>query len=324
MNRILVVSEQSKGDNLEISYEMLGKANELAASSGAQVYTVCFCQEENCLEKLAKYGAKKIIACQCDKNKSYVYYSKILEKIVEKYQFEMVLFASTVLGKKMSSVLATSIGAGLVADCINVSIDEERKYIFARAAMSSSIIAKIVCDSDCVQICTVKKNVFKECIKKVETVSYDIEMYKAELEDPFAGFIKVLSMEGNDNKHKFNIENSNLIFSVGRGVEKNDIDKVRKLAEYYHADFAGTRPMTESGIIAREQQVGQSGVAVKPKVYVAFGISGASQHVVGIGSSTIVIAINNDENANIFQYADYKIVADTHQVIEKLCKNIER
>lgn len=324
MNRILVVSEQSHEDNLEICYEMLGKANELAAGNGAEVYTVCFGQEEKCLEELAEYGAGKIIACECDKNRSYAYYSEILEKLVEKYQFELVLFPGTVLGKKMSASLAAGISAGLVADCINIHIDEKHRYLFARAAMSSSIIAKIACNADCVQICTVKKNVFKECVKKAKTAAYSVERYKVEAEDPFAGFVQVLSAEAAGNKQKFHIENANVIFGVGRGVEKEDIAKVKALADYYHADFAGTRPMTESGIIVREQQIGQSGVSVKPKVYVAFGISGASQHIVGLSSSTAVIAVNKDENANIFHYADYKIVADTHQVIDKLYKNMER
>lgn len=324
MNRILVVSEQGKGKNLEINFEMLGKANELAWEGGIEVYAVCFSQEKKCQEELAEYGAKRVIACRCDENRSYVYYSKILEKLIEKYQFEMVLFASTVLGKKMASSLASDIGAGLVADCIDISMDEEHRYIFARAAMSSSIIAQIVCCKDCVQIATVKKNVFKGCIKRMETVSYDIEAYQVDAKDPFEGYAKVLSVEDMEHENKFHLENSNLIFSIGRGVEKDDIEKVKELADYYHADFAGTRPMTEAGIIVREQQVGQSGISVNPKVYVAFGISGASQHLVGLGSQTIVIAINNDENANIFNFADYKIVADAHQVIGKLYANMER
>lgn len=240
------------------------------------------------------------------------------------YQAELVLFAGTPLGKRLSSTVSTGIGAGLVADCINIYTDDEYKYVFARAAMSSSIIAKIVCAENCVQICTVKKNVFKGSVKKDNNVKAEKVYLSFEIEDPCKDSIKVISKEDIVKNNNYHLESANLIFGVGRGVSREDIDKVKELAQYYNAEFAGTRPMTEENIIVREQQIGQSGVSVRPKVYVAFGISGASQHMVGLSSATIVIAINKDEKSAIFDSADYKIVADTHDVIEKLYKNIKR
>lgn len=315
---ILVVSEPNCTGNHELNYELIGKANELAVQNGAQVLTVIIDKEEkNNLDGLKKYGAKKIIFYPCNQKKTYAFYADIVIRLCNRYRPELVLFPGTVLGKGISATAATDLGAGLIADCIDIQTDDNRKYLFARAAMNSQIIAKIVCVDACIQMCTVKKNVFQSSVRVSSSADTKIEILKTDIADSYEGQLQLLSKESIDMKNSVDLENAKIIIGAGRGVRAGDIDRLKELSGYWGAEYAATRVLVEEGILPKNRQIGQSGISVKPVLYIAFGISGASQHMVGLKNAKKIVAINKDSNAPIFGYADYAIVADTHEVIEK-------
>ena len=135
--------------------------------------------------------------------------------------------------------------------------------------------------------------------------------------------MEVIKIEKLVQKSKAPLDFSNIVFGIGRGVNEDTYEIIKKLAQKIGAEIAGTRAVVEAGVMGKERQVGQSGINISPNVYVAFGISGATQHIVGIKNAKLVIAINQDENATIFDYADYKVVADVNDIAKALCDMIE-
>ncbi len=316
-NLILVVCDPLIDYYEDLNYQLLGKARALAKENGAKVLCIYWGKDKEYAEALQCYGAGKVILCDYEDD-DYTVLSEIVRHIITNYMPSLVLFTGTDLGKATAATVATMVGAGLVADCIEIKPQGHKKYIFSRAALSSSVIANIVCNEGEIQMGTVKPNIFIKYVEKGPEAEKNLTEYHNSFPGRFEDYIQAIKLQENTYVEPCNLEKSKIIFAVGRGVSDEDLKVIHELALEYGADIGGTRIMVEKGKITKSRQIGQSGTNVAPDLYVAFGISGANQHITGIQNAKNIFAINNDEKATIFEYSDYAMISDVHEVIKKL------
>lgn len=317
MNNILVITHPYA--ERKTNYELISEAHNLSFNNATNVNV--FIMEkysEELVQSYQKYGGENFLIHEVDKEQEYIYYVELIVRVCKEYKPDLVLYPGTDLGKAISASVATILQSALIADCVDIQILDDNKYCFSRAAMNSSIIAKIRCSKDCIHMCTVKKNVFdmKEVEKYEKLNIRNILFDRAKI---YEDKIEILDITENKNKtHESDIENAKIIFGIGKGVSREDITKIEDLAKIYHAEIGCTRTIVEESIMDKTRQIGQSGKMVSPDIYIAFGISGASQHMIGLKNAKTIIAINRDEHAVICKYADYVIVADTHDIITSM------
>lgn len=324
IKKIWVVCAEGNKKIKEHTFQLLGKARSLHEKGASIVTAVCIGSfEESDLKLLFQHGAQEIIidrACSDDLEEV----SDSLGAMVNEYSPDLIMFPATTFGKACAASLQGLINSGLTADCIDIGVYSEGRYLFSRTALNSSVIANIVCINTEIQMCTVRKNVFASCIYVFFEVGKVIE-YKNPIPAKRMNKMKLLLREPLNLTLNQQLENAKLVFAFGRGVkDRSTLQLFYKAAEYFGAEVAGTRAVVEEGLLDRSRQVGQSGISIAPKLYFAFGISGASQHIVGIKNASCIIAINNDEAAPIFEYANYCIVDDCHTILEELIKVAER
>ncbi len=300
--------------------QLINKAYDLARSKEMNSVAVCIGEnDEKTISLFAQNGADSVLEAKYKGNdKTEV--AEILKQMIKKYEPEMIMFPGESMGKYLASVCATTFQAGLTADCVDISLSADGDFIFSRAALNDSVIANIKVVNSNIKMCTVKKNAFlnknyvfkKEC--KVIDFNYDININSN----------KIVVLERDEavaEENDSNWKSANVVFGIGRGVvSKTYVDYIFKLAHRYGAAVVGTRAIVEAGILEEKRQVGQSGHSISPDIYIAFGISGACQHIVGIKNAKTIIAINKDEKAAIFDYADYKIVNSVESIIDEWIK----
>jgi len=299
--------------------QLLNKANILAKQINVDVFVISIGKyDEYTLKRLFQFGATNVLFCEND-NCDEAIHSNILGNMIQEKKPGLLIFPATQFSKVVAATLSSRFEAGLTADCIDIELDTEGIFIFSRAALNNSVIARIKCANFKIQMCTVKENVFPllECTTEknvcIEKFNYSIgEIF----EFPKIDILKK-SLIQKENTVSLNL--AKVVFAVGRGVNNGETIKlIRKVAKKYKAEIIGTRGAVEEGLVERSRQVGQSGISICPNVYIGFGISGASQHMVGIKNSKIIIAINSDENAPIFNYADYSVLDDVKSVLKEL------
>lgn len=294
------------------SHQLLSKATELVQGKDASVCAICI---GNFNKSLSKYGVDEIIHIDSE----CINYRQISSLLKELYCSEedkpsLVLFPATKWGKCIAADLAIKIGAGLTAECIDIESDNECQFTFTRAAINSTVLAQIKCVNTRISMCTCKKDVFAatELNNKVVPVRKFASKMQLSFQTP-----AVLHSELEDNKeNNVELEQSRIVFGVGRGVK--DLNLITRVAKKYNAAIAGTRAVVEEGLIDKKSQVGQSGINISPDLYVAIGISGATQHTVGIKNAKKIIAVNTDPNAMILAYSDYCIIDDYTKIFEML------
>lgn len=306
--------------NSNHNLQLINKAKQLSTHRNRALHVICIgLPDENAFDDIGVYGIDSIIYTETE-TKDILMHINILDRLIREKKPELLMFPSTMYAKALSAALSSRLQAGLVADCIDITVDGDGGYIYARAAINDSVIARIKCMNSDYELCTVKQNVFMlsgcalTCKPVVEKYTFDTRESAGSRITP----IHVLSQTIIDSREAVEI-NSNVVFAVGRGVkEKGTVELIRKLAAKYKAGLIGTRAAVEEGLIEKERQVGQSGASICPNLYIGFGISGASQHMVGIKNSKKVIAVNSDKNAPIFNYADYAIVDNLDNVLKDL------
>lgn len=316
---IMVFAEQRRGELEEAAFELLAKGRELANSLGVELYALLICKNiENKPEELIAGGADKVIVVRDNSLHHFLPepYTNILLYIINKYKPTIFLAPSTTQGRALLSRTAASIYTGLTADCTGLSVDEEGNLIQTRPAFGGSVKAKIITPNTRPQMATVRPKVFsplpKNPEKAGEIIEETIPSEKLKSVSKFESWIS-------DETSLISIEDADIIVAGGRGLGKEENFKfLFELAELMGAAVGASRTVIDEGWIPYSHQVGQTGKTVAPSIYMAFGISGAIQHLEGMRSSDFIVAVNKDSEAPIFKVADIGIVADLFDVIPAL------
>lgn len=317
----VVVAEQKFGEIMPITYELLGKARDLATIKNEVVEVIVLGSKlEKEVDKLAMFGAETVIYVDHPllENYSTDAYTKIITDYLDERKPETVLVGATTLGRDLAPRIAARIGTGLTADCTKIEIDEtDGKLLQTRPAFGGNLMATIICPKNRPQMATVRQGVMDKA-SKVEQKS-EIEVIKPELSqgDIVAKVLKVVK----ETKKIVRLTDAEIIVAGGRGVDGSEgFSMLKELAVLLNGQVAGSRAAVDSGWIDHEYQVGQTGTTVRPTIYIACGISGAIQHIAGMQDSTYIIAINTNENAPINEIADYAVTGDLFEIVPELIK----
>lgn len=332
---VWVFAEQEDGEINQASYELLGKAHELATQVNTKVGAVLVGQNSLELQNsLISYGADKVYTITSDLLNDFqpILYSRVVCELLDKYKPQMVLFSATPLGRELAPRVAYRACSGLTADCTALDIFDYKKgtqdYTAilkqTRPALGGNIMASIITQNSRIQMSTVRPGVM-QALEPDEKRTGAIIKYEPVLTEADLT-VKIISSE--ESPATSELKDAAIIVAGGRGCRtKEGFDNcVPPLADALgrflgdNAMVGASRVAVEMGFTDRSHQVGQTGQTVKPKLYVAVGISGAVQHISGMQNSGIVLAINKDSNASIFKTADFGIVGNFEELVPKLIK----
>jgi len=323
---IWVFIEQTGGVAHPVSFELLTKARELAKQLDCQVGAVSIGKSVSHLAREAsRFGADKFYIIEDEIFKDYRTepYRNALSELIFKYKPEIFLIGATTQGRDLSGSVATELRTGLTADTTKQEIDPETgMLLMTRPTFGGSLMATIVCPKDRPQMSTVRPGVFK-AIPIEHSNEIEIIRGKTNLtEDQIVKKIlkKVVSAEGNINLGFYDV-----IVAGGKGIgNKDNFNMIKELAEVLGGTWAGSRKAVELGFVPQNRQVGQTGQTVHSKLYIACGISGAIQHLVGMQTSDVIISVNTDENAPVFDVSTYCIVEDAIKFVPKLIAELKK
>ncbi|OFX81083.1 MAG: electron transfer flavoprotein subunit alpha [Bacteroidetes bacterium GWE2_29_8] len=332
MNNIFVYCEIEEGLIADVSYELLSKGRKLADELQCKLNAVVIGDDLNGIENnLFKYGVDT--AFVFDDNRFYPYrtlpHASIVTKLFEEEKPQIALFGATSIGRDLAPRVASALKSGLTADCTNLVIGDytetrtgkEYKNLLyqIRPAFGGSIIATIVNPDTKPQLATVREGVMKN---EPLTKPINGEVVKHNIDDYIKNEDFVLDIiERHIEAKKINIKGASIIIAGGYGVgSKASFDKLFELAEILGAEVGASRAAVDAGFVDHERQIGQTGITVRPKLYIACGISGAVQHRAGMDESAMIISINSDPKAPINSIADYVIIGDINDVMPKMIK----
>lgn len=322
---VFVFAQQVEGKINKVSYELIGKAKELAADLNTTVSAVLLADDAgNMADKLASYGADKVIVIEDPVLKDYMTepYTMAITKVIEDYKPEIVLFGATAIGRDLAPRVSARVKTGLTADCTKLEIDENTKNLrMTRPAFGGNIMATILSPEHRPQMATVRPGVMKMQEKK-EGVKADLEKLNMTFEknSNFVNIDEVITKVSD----KIDIMDAKILVSGGRGVGNPENFKIlQDLADVLGATVSSSRAAVDAGWTDKDIQVGQTGKTVRPHVYFAIGISGAIQHLAGMEEADIIIAINKDETAPIFDVADFGLVGDLNKIVPQLTQKLK-
>jgi electron transfer flavoprotein alpha subunit len=332
VNNIIVYCEIEDGHVVDVSLELLTKGRKLANDLKCQLEAVAIGSNLNGMEKeIMQYGVD--ILHTADDERLYPYlnlpHSTILSKILEVEKPQIALFGATSIGRDLAPRIASALKSGLTADCTSLEIgdhyDKKTKTQYdnllyqIRPAFGGNIIATIINPDTRPQMATVREGVMK---KEILSPTYQGEVKKVDISKMLNNTDFVVKIiERHMEKQKINIKNSPIIVSGGYGVgSKDTFNLLFELADVLGGEVGGSRAAVDAGFIPHERQIGQTGITVRPKIYIACGISGAVQHRAGMQESAMIISINNDSKAPINNIADYAIIGDVADVIPKMIR----
>jgi electron transfer flavoprotein alpha subunit len=321
---VWVFVEQSDGVPAEVSWELLGVGAELAKLRQVELCAVVIGSNiENLCQESFAYGATKayLIDSPIYLNYRTEPYQQAVCYLINKYKPEIVLVGATGLGRDLAGAVATEVSTGLTADCTGLTIDENGLLMQTRPAFGGNIMATIKTERTRPQMSTVRPHVMP-MPKKDTNCAGQIVREKYDLKEKDM-LVKVLEVIDDRKAGDVDIAGAEVIVSGGRGMQNKENFKIlQELADELGGVVGGSRATIEAGWLPVERQVGQTGKTVRPKIYFACGISGAIQHLVGMQDSDIIIAINRDPNAPIFEVATYGIVGDVFQIVPQITKRV--
>lgn len=311
---VLVVAEQNRGEIHKVTYELLKKGKELSDSLKVSLDCLILAEEGTTVEELSYRGAYTIYFMKSKAfavQEEYLYKANITEFIRE-YKPEIVLIGATHFGRSLAPRIAAALRTGLTADCTELKIDEEGRLLQIRPAFSGNILAHIKTYT-CPQMATIRYKEFGEAeydssrgVNITEVKPYLDKYDKSEI-------VKIL------NEKEFDITEAEVIVAGGRGIrKKEDLALLEELAAEMGGVVGVSRALVDAGFAGSARQVGYSGNRVKPKIYIACGISGAPQHLAGMKEADYIIAINSDPSAPIFRICDLGYVGDLYKVVPEL------
>jgi caffeyl-CoA reductase-Etf complex subunit CarE len=310
----------------KVSLELLGKGRQLADRLEEELTAVILSGAETVEPQLlVQYGADRVIVCQHELLETYSTdgFTNVLSAVISVKKPAIVLFGATPHGRDLAPRVAARLKLGLTADCTGLEIDEARQLVQTRPAFGGNIMASIITPYNRPQTATVRPNVFSVPLRDASRQGI-VEKFPVIL-NRAAIRTRVVERYYDESDQGESIEDARIIVSGGRGCQKSaNLDLLRHLASQLGGVLAGSRAIVEQGWISHTQQVGQSGTTVGPELYIAVGISGAIQHVVGMSSSKTIIAINKDPEAPIFKVANMGVVGDAFEIIPIVSALIER
>lgn len=335
---VYVFAQQVDNEISGIAYELLGKGKELAAKLNEEVTAVLIGHDVKGLaDKLAEYGADKVIVVDDPELKEYRTepYAHALSSVINEFKPEIVLVGATAIGRDLGPTVSARVATGLTADCTVLEIgdfplvaipgkEDEQKHnqlLMTRPAFGGNTIATIACPDNRPQMATVRPGVMQKIEPIVGAKANVIEYNPGFTPNDRYVEIKEIVKAVSDT---VDIMDAKILVSGGRGVGSPENFKILEdLAEALGGSVSCSRAVVDSGWKPRELQVGQTGKTVRPNLYIACGISGAIQHTAGMEESDIIIAINKDEDAPIFDVADYGIVGDLNKIVPQLTEAIK-
>jgi electron transfer flavoprotein alpha subunit len=319
---VWVFGEQKKGIVQPVVYELLGKGRELAHKLKTELSCVLLGHDiKNRAQELIHKGADNVFLVDSPELANFLDepYTKILVNLIRKYRPEIFLCGATSIGRALISRVAVKIHTGLTADCTGLDIDAEEKILLqTRPAFGGNIMATIKTKNHRPQMATVRHKVMKE--NEID-INRKGKVFEEKFEQSFfASRTKLLDIV-EEVSSTINITEADIIVSGGRGMKDHEnFSMLEELAKVLGGAVGSSRAAVDSGWMPYSHQVGQTGKTVCPKIYIACGISGQIQHLVGMQSSKLIIAINQDPHAPIFNVANYGIVGDLFQIIPVLTK----
>jgi len=319
---VWIFAEQSQGRIASVAYELLGIGRKLADELQTELSAVLFGESPE-VEELIKWGADKVYYTDASQ---YVYlddelYAKTLVNLINQNKPEILLAGATAIGRSFIPRVAARLRVGLTADCTGLEIDKETGNLLQiRPAFGGNIMATIVSPTSRPQIATVRPRVMK---RGEYNTNKKGEIIKIEPMEP-TGRVKILERVQDSSFCKVNLQDAKVIVSGGRGLGSPDnFSMLWELANLLGGTVGASRAAVDEGWIPYAHQVGQTGKTVCPKLYIACGISGAVQHLVGMQASDIIVAINKDSNAPIFNVSTYGIVGDLKEIIPLMIKKLK-
>ncbi|MCL2200496.1 MAG: FAD-binding protein [Oscillospiraceae bacterium] len=314
---VWVFAEQRDGKLMNVSLELLGEGKKLAAEIGCRVCAIlCGENVEGLIPELYEYGADVVYYASAPELKTYNpdSYTKVLNEAVQKYKPDIVLFGATHIGRDLGPCVAVKAETGLTADCTQLDIDPaDKKLMQTRPAFGGNLMATIVCPKHRPQMSTVRPGVMskleRQAHKTGERIDLEVSFAPGDIRMEVLEIVKAV-------KEIVSLTDAEVIVSGGAGLGNAEgFELIKKLADKLGGVVGASRAAVDAGWIDHSHQVGQTGTTVKPKLYVACGISGAIQHLAGMQSSDYIVAINKSETAPIFEVADYGLVGDLYKVI---------
>jgi len=319
MSGVLIFAEQEDGEIHKVSFELLGKGRELADKLKCKLDAVLLgYQVRNEAYELIYRGADRVFLYDHPSLKVFdaIRYTRNITSLVRKERPSIFLIGATRIGRSLAPRIAAALKTGLTADCVELDL-KNSDLIQIRPAFSGNIMAKIKTKTS-PQMATVRYRVMKMPKRDTSRNGRIIEMKTEAVEETG---IEIIEKKRADT---VNLSDADVIVSGGRGLRKpEDFKLLWELAGLIGGAVGSSRPLVDAGWIGRDHQVGFSGNTVKPKVYIACGISGSPQHLFGMRESEIIIAINRDPSAPIFNVSDYGIVGDLYEVIPILIREIK-
>jgi electron transfer flavoprotein alpha subunit len=327
---VWIFIEQDEGALAEVSLELLAKGRELAGLLGSQVWALlCGHQLDGLAEEVIHFGADRVLLADHPELEHYrtLPYTRVAADLVRQHQPYIFLIGATPVGRDLAPRLASAVKAGLTADCTDLQIGDftakkegvtyQDLLYQIRPAFGGNIIATIVNPKTRPQMATVREGVVRRGQPDPSRSGVVEKVTPAFQPQDFA--LQVLSREV--RQATVHLKDAPVIVAGGAGVESpEEFELLRELANLMGGELGASRAAVDAGYISREHQIGQTGVTVRPRLYIAAGISGAVQHRAGMDQSNKIIAINTDPNAPIFQVAHYKIVGDLAEVLPMLIR----
>jgi electron transfer flavoprotein alpha subunit len=319
---VWVFVEHDRGHVNPVSWELMGEARKLADKLGVTVSGVLMGGPDEPLDAFAKeayaFGADRCYFVRDAILKGYRNepFTKGLTDLVNKYQPEIMLLGATTMGRDLAGSVATTLGTGLTADCTELNIDG-RALAATRPTFGGSLLCTIMTLAYRPQMATIRPRVMQMPRRDDSRSGDGVEMPLGMIETDVV--TKLLEFIPDANRNTVNLAYADVIVTGGKGLKQADNFKlIWDLARVLGAEVGGTRPVVQAGWLEAERQVGQTGKTVRPKLYIAAGVSGAIQHRVGMEASDVIVAINTDANAPIFEFAHYGIVGNAMQVLPAL------
>ncbi|MBA3323606.1 MAG: electron transfer flavoprotein subunit alpha/FixB family protein [Pyrinomonadaceae bacterium] len=321
-NGILIFAEHRDGAFNKTSFEALAAAQQLGASLNQPVVAVVLSTDAALAQEIAGYDVSKVISVESPKLNEYTPdgYTDAMEQAVRALDPQYVIMPHTYLVRDYAPKLAARFGKGLISDCVRLTAEGGSEVVFSRRIFLGKIDADVVTDGESPVFATFQSGAFRGDQAKrgagavMESMPVEVGEIRMQPEPAFQ-----------EVKQAVDLTKANVIVAIGRGIKgEENIAQAQALAEALGGDLAASRPICDAGWLPIDRQIGSSGQTVAPKLYIALGISGAIQHLVGMKNSDTIVAVNKDPEAPIFDIADYGIVGDIFEVMPVLTEEVKK